>query len=81
LYRNCIDKSNALQRSLLEHAKDYNTTATHDIRDIKDTPILQLAIEHAALIVTGDKDLLEYKGDAGVIVLSVAEYEEWMLVR
>lgn len=68
-----------LKRKLLDFSRDYSNDTGYDIRDINDIPILQLAIEHNAFIVTGDKDLLEYKETAKVAILSLAEYEELFL--
>lgn len=46
------------------------------VRDIKDEPIISLAISQRASIVTGDKDILEHRNGAIPPVLSVSEYEE-----
>lgn len=46
------------------------------IRDMNDVAVMQLAIEHEAMIVTSDKDLLEHRNGAIPPVLSVSEYEE-----
>ncbi len=43
------------------------------IRDPKDEPVVALARETSAIIVTGDKDFLEHTGELGVTVLSVSE--------
>lgn len=50
-----------------------------EIRDINDVAILQLAIEHVAILVTSDKDILEYSASATPPVLSLGEYEELFL--
>lgn len=50
-----------------------------EIRDINDVEILQLAIEYSAILVTSDKDLLEYSAGATPPVLSLNEYEELFL--
>lgn len=65
-----------LIRQTLEDFEEFYEQHNVEVRDINDVPILQLAIEHNALIVTGDKDLLEYKDDAKVAILSITECEE-----
>lgn len=46
------------------------------VRDINDADIIRLAIKERAVVVSNDKDLLEYKSGAAVTILSVAEYSE-----
>lgn len=48
------------------------------VRDQVDEPIVRLARSHGAIIVSGDKDLLELN-DAAVPVLSVADFTELFL--
>lgn len=66
---------NALQVSLLEYSLAESQEAIHPSRDIKDDPIVSLAIKHSAVIITGDKDLLEYPHTKPPI-LSIDEYSE-----
>lgn len=47
-----------------------------EVRDINDIPIMQLAITHQAIIIMGDKDMLEYRGEAQQQIISTAEYME-----
>lgn len=54
-----------------------NRKEKHAIRDVKDEFIVQLAREYEAVIITGDKDILEY--DGGVSTITVAEYIETYL--
>jgi predicted nucleic acid-binding protein len=69
--------SRELHRRLLDHAKDFDRTpGHHKLRDINDVHVVQLAIEHSAIIITSDNDLLEYKDSAKTAILSVAEYNE-----
>lgn len=46
------------------------------VRDINDTAILKLAIHQRAVIVTGDRDLLEHRTRSAAAILSVQEYLE-----
>lgn len=55
---------------------DGDEVIVEDVRDMKDEPLIRLAARHEAAIITGDKDLLEYRGAAKVVVLSVGEYLE-----
>lgn len=61
---------------LTEHTYDDQAEHQEIIRDIKDEPIIRLAIAQRSLIVTGDRDLLEHRGSSGVAILSVQEYLE-----
>lgn len=66
-----------LHKRLLEYARDFDRTPKHKkLRDINDVHVVQLAAEHSAIIITGDKDLLEYKDFTETAILSVAEYSE-----
>jgi len=64
------------RQKLEEYCRDYDMSVDEKIRDINDTEILRLAITHNALIITGDKDILEYKAKSKVSVLTVSEYIE-----
>ncbi len=48
--------------------------AVIDIRDINDSHVVQLARQYDAIIISSDKDLLEYGGD--VIVLNIDEAKD-----
>lgn len=65
----------AMRQTFKRFVYDYDERAV-TVRDINDIPILQLAIEHEALIISSDKDLLEYKSSAHAPILSTSEYKE-----
>lgn len=48
--------------------------ANSGVRDIKDEPVISLARSYEAVIVTGDRDILEYDGD--VTSISLSEFAE-----
>ncbi len=64
-------------RLLRQSFERYQVVASIDvpseIRDPKDEPVVALAVATTALIVTGDKDFLDHKGDLGVTVLGLSE--------
>lgn len=64
------------RQKLYELSKDDNFEVPDIIRDLKDEPVLKLAAKHNALLVTGDKDLLEHKTDSSTVILSTSEYAE-----
>jgi predicted nucleic acid-binding protein len=68
-----------MRKQLEKYVYDYSEADDVKVRDINDIPVVQLAAEYEAVIVTGDKDMLEYKGDSRVIILSVDEYRELFL--
>lgn len=43
-------------------------------RDSHDDPILQLALEHDAIVVTSDKDMLEYQPSTTIVIISTNDY-------
>jgi len=45
-------------------------TVISGIRDVKDEPVVRLAESYGAVIVTGDRDILEYDGDVTSITLN-----------
>lgn len=55
---------------------EYNVNRAVEVRDINDADIVRLAVGQQAIIVTNDKDLLEYKSNAATPILSVQEYLE-----
>lgn len=65
-----------LRQKLEVYCYDDTADLAKPVRDINDTNILQLAIAQRAVLVTGDKDLLEYKAEARVAILSTHEYAE-----
>lgn len=65
---------NGLKRKLLPYAKKYDRGASHPLRDMSDSPILQLAVDNSALIVTGDKDLLDFNGQSNMLIVYISEY-------
>lgn len=44
--------------------------AISGIRDVKDEPVVRLAESYGAVIITGDRDILEYDGDVTSITLN-----------
>lgn len=64
-----------LRRALAELSKQQTITISEVSRDINDDPIVALALEYGAIIVTGDKDLLEYPHKKPP-VLTIADYQE-----
>lgn len=62
------------RQKLEEHCRDYDIPISEDIRDINDTDILRLAIAQNAFIVSGDRDILEYKTHSKVVLLNINEY-------
>lgn len=65
-----------LRQKLETYCCDDTVDLDKPVRDINDTAILQLAIKQRGIIVTNDKDLLDYKTDSQVTIISVAEYLE-----
>lgn len=65
-----------LRQKLEAYCYDDSIDINEPVRDINDTAILQLAIKQHAMVVTNDKDLLEYKTTSQVTIISVAEYYE-----
>lgn len=62
-----------LRKNLEQYVVPIDVEQLQGMRDLKDEPILALALATNAVIVTGDKDFLEHKGDLGVAVMTVAE--------
>lgn len=65
-----------LRQKLEVHSYDDGVDVDEVVRDINDTDILKLAIKQKAIIVTGDKDLLEHKSESRVAILSTIEYSQ-----
>ena len=65
----------SLRSSLSEYSESEVDALIIPSRDINDDPIVSLALRHKAILVTGDKDLLEYP-EAKPPILSTAEYIE-----
>ena len=68
-----------LGQKLEAHSHDVAGDDVAPVRDINDTDIVRLAVAQLAIVVTGDRDLLEYKAQSQVAILSVAEYLELWL--
>jgi len=68
-----------LRDGLQNYCYEYDADSTVGLRDPKDNPILALARSQHAIIVTGDRDLLEHSADSKVAILSIAEFEELLL--
>lgn len=68
-----------IRTKLEKYCHDYEPDPSIEVRDINDTDIVALAQEHQAIILTSDQDLLAYKADATIPILSVAEYTELFL--
>lgn len=62
-----------LRLSMEQYCLSVEGAEQSDIRDPKDEPVVALALVGGALIVTGDKDFLEHKGELGVVVMTVSE--------
>lgn len=62
-----------MRQTLEEFAESYEP---HDavVRDVNDVDIMQLAIQHDAIILTSDKDILEHAMGATPLALTVADY-------
>ncbi len=65
-----------LRQKLEAYSYDDGVDIEDAVRDINDTDILKLAIKQKAIIVTGDKDLLEHKSKSRVAILSIIEYSQ-----
>lgn len=65
-----------LHMVLEKYCHSYEAVEVGMIRDINDVDIVRLALTHYALIVTNDHDLLEYKTDTDVFIISVNDYCE-----
>ena len=66
----------AVRRMLQKYVTVVDQKYVIKVRDVNDTDIIGLAMAASAFIVTGDKDLLDYRNDAHVVILSVKEYCE-----
>lgn len=62
-----------LRLSLDRYCLTADVEGRSEIRDPKDEPVVALAVASGAMIVTGDKDFLEHKGDLGVVVITITE--------
>lgn len=65
-----------LRLKLMRLASDDTYRVPEDVRDIKDEPVIGLATKYKAVLITGDKDLLEYKPLLHMPILTPAEYVE-----
>jgi predicted nucleic acid-binding protein len=65
-----------LRQKLEAYSYDDAVDMNDAVRDINDTDILKLAIKQKAVIVTGDKDLLEHKPQSRVAIVSTVEYSQ-----
>lgn len=69
-----------LRQKLESYCYSDDAAAQDDtVRDINDMPILKLAVRQNALIVTGDRDLLEYVGSMRIVTITAQEYLELFL--
>lgn len=65
-----------MRAKLEEYLYEYRIKRIKDIRDINDVHVVQLALAHKASIISSDKDLLDYKAESRVTVISVGNYSE-----
>lgn len=69
----------AIRQRLELLTQDDTAMPLEPVRDINDTPVVALAITQSAVLVTGDPDLLQYKGDSRAVIISVRDYAELFL--
>ena len=67
-----------LRQQFMPLIRDDDFASTIVIRDIKDEPIVRLAIRHHAAVVTGDNDIIT-QPPTQLPVLTTAEYGELFL--
>ena len=65
-----------IREQLQRYCYDEGYMSVSRLRDMRDDPVLGLALSYDAIIVTGDKDLLEYRDSSQTAIISTADYLE-----